>query len=165
MLELPENYLADAHAYDETSEDHMRYMIYNVRSQEEWVRVADCDTGTTTDSSTGQGTSLLQGRTHRLRQPDATFLAARGWSANPHPRRRLETRQARVRRHNLQCCRHTHIPHQRYTSPPIAPTVHRIYLLTNQLRLRQVYCSSRSHTSLRSDQNSTPWPSLLQQAW
>jgi hypothetical protein len=39
MLELPENYLADAHAYDETSDDHLRYMIYNVRSQEEWVRV------------------------------------------------------------------------------------------------------------------------------
>lgn len=37
MLELPENYLADAHAYDETSDDHLRYMIYNVRSQEEWV--------------------------------------------------------------------------------------------------------------------------------
>lgn len=40
MLELPENYLADAHAYDETSDDHLRYMIYNVRSQEDWVRIA-----------------------------------------------------------------------------------------------------------------------------
>lgn len=37
MLELPENYLADAHAYDEKSDDHLRYMIYNVRSQEDWV--------------------------------------------------------------------------------------------------------------------------------
>lgn len=37
MLELPEEFLADAHAYDETSDDHLRYMIYNVRSQEEWV--------------------------------------------------------------------------------------------------------------------------------
>jgi isopenicillin N synthase-like dioxygenase len=36
ILELPENYLADAHAYDETSDDHLRYMIYNVRSQKEW---------------------------------------------------------------------------------------------------------------------------------
>ncbi|KAH8812168.1 gibberellin 2-oxidase [Xylogone sp. PMI_703] len=36
ILELPENYLADAHAYDEVSDDHLRYMIYNVRTQREW---------------------------------------------------------------------------------------------------------------------------------
>ncbi|KAF1951760.1 gibberellin 2-oxidase [Byssothecium circinans] len=36
ILELPENYLADAHDYDQLSDDHLRYMIYNVRSQEEW---------------------------------------------------------------------------------------------------------------------------------
>jgi isopenicillin N synthase-like dioxygenase len=36
ILELPENYLADAHAYDDDSDDHLRYMIYNVRTQREW---------------------------------------------------------------------------------------------------------------------------------
>jgi isopenicillin N synthase-like dioxygenase len=36
ILELPENYLANAHAYDEDSDDHLRYMIYNVRTQKEW---------------------------------------------------------------------------------------------------------------------------------
>ncbi|KAJ5870710.1 gibberellin 2-oxidase [Penicillium solitum] len=36
ILELPENYLADAHSYDEVSDDHLRYMIYNSRTQEEW---------------------------------------------------------------------------------------------------------------------------------
>lgn len=36
ILELPENYLVDAHAYDQLSDDHLRYMIYNVRSQQEW---------------------------------------------------------------------------------------------------------------------------------
>jgi len=36
ILELPENYLADAHDYDRDSDDHLRYMIYNVRTQREW---------------------------------------------------------------------------------------------------------------------------------
>jgi isopenicillin N synthase-like dioxygenase len=36
ILELPEDYLVKAHAYDEDSDDHLRYMIYNVRTQEEW---------------------------------------------------------------------------------------------------------------------------------
>ncbi|KAG0645643.1 non sense mediated decay [Hyphodiscus hymeniophilus] len=36
ILELPENYLADAHAYNQLSDDHLRYMIYNVRTQKEW---------------------------------------------------------------------------------------------------------------------------------
>ncbi|KAK7185079.1 gibberellin 2-oxidase [Paraphaeosphaeria sporulosa] len=49
MLELPENYLADAHAYDETSDDHLRYMIYNVRSQEEWDKAQAYSKGGHTD--------------------------------------------------------------------------------------------------------------------
>lgn len=36
ILELPEDYLSNAHAYDEESDDHLRYMIYNVRTQKEW---------------------------------------------------------------------------------------------------------------------------------
>ncbi|KAL3420496.1 flavonol synthase [Phlyctema vagabunda] len=36
ILELPEEYLVKAHAYDEMSDDHLRYMIYNVRTQDEW---------------------------------------------------------------------------------------------------------------------------------
>lgn len=36
ILELPEDYLANLHTYDEESDDHLRYMIYNVRTQEEW---------------------------------------------------------------------------------------------------------------------------------
>jgi len=36
ILELPEDYLANAHDYDEDSDDHLRYMIYNVRTQKEW---------------------------------------------------------------------------------------------------------------------------------
>lgn len=39
ILELPENYLAEAHGYEETSDDHLRYMIYNRRSKEDWDRV------------------------------------------------------------------------------------------------------------------------------
>ena len=35
ILELPEDYLTDAHDYDKESDDHLRYMIYNVRTQEE----------------------------------------------------------------------------------------------------------------------------------
>lgn len=38
ILELPENYLADAHAYDEVSDDHLRYMIYNVRHKTNGIR-------------------------------------------------------------------------------------------------------------------------------
>lgn len=49
ILELPENYLADAHAYDEKSDDHLRYMIYNVRSQDEWDRAQAYSKGGHTD--------------------------------------------------------------------------------------------------------------------
>jgi isopenicillin N synthase-like dioxygenase len=49
ILELPENYLADAHAYDEKSDDHLRYMIYNVRTQEEWDRAQAYSKGGHTD--------------------------------------------------------------------------------------------------------------------
>ena len=38
ILELPQDYLAQAHAYDEVSDDHLRYMIYNPRSNDEWDR-------------------------------------------------------------------------------------------------------------------------------
>ncbi|WYZ36212.1 hypothetical protein EsH8_XI_000095 [Colletotrichum jinshuiense] len=38
ILELPENYLAEAHDYDKVSDDHLRYMIYNRRTQDEWDR-------------------------------------------------------------------------------------------------------------------------------
>lgn len=36
ILELPEDYLANMHAYDEDSDDQLRYMIYNVRTKKEW---------------------------------------------------------------------------------------------------------------------------------
>jgi isopenicillin N synthase-like dioxygenase len=49
ILELPENYLADAHAYDQESDDHLRYMIYNVRSQEEWDKAQAYSKGGHTD--------------------------------------------------------------------------------------------------------------------
>ncbi|KAF2032929.1 gibberellin 2-oxidase [Setomelanomma holmii] len=49
VLELPENYLADAHIYDEVSDDHLRYMIYNVRSQEEWDKAQAYSKGGHTD--------------------------------------------------------------------------------------------------------------------
>ncbi|KAL1599403.1 hypothetical protein SLS59_006421 [Nothophoma quercina] len=49
ILELPENYLADAHAYDERSDDHLRYMIYNVRTQEEWDKAQAYSKGGHTD--------------------------------------------------------------------------------------------------------------------
>ncbi|KAI1382854.1 Clavaminate synthase-like protein [Hypoxylon trugodes] len=49
ILELPENYLADAHAYDEESDDHLRYMLYNVRSQEEWDKAQAYSKGGHTD--------------------------------------------------------------------------------------------------------------------
>ncbi|PSN65050.1 gibberellin 2-oxidase [Corynespora cassiicola Philippines] len=49
ILELPENYLADAHAYDEVSDDHLRYMIYNVRTQDEWDKAQAYSKGGHTD--------------------------------------------------------------------------------------------------------------------
>ncbi|CAK7207858.1 hypothetical protein SEUCBS139899_010673 [Sporothrix eucalyptigena] len=50
VLELPdENYLADAHDYDKTSDDHLRYMIYNVRTQDEWDRAQAYSKGGHTD--------------------------------------------------------------------------------------------------------------------
>ncbi|CAO2658167.1 Nn.00g074270.m01.CDS01 [Neocucurbitaria sp. VM-36] len=49
ILELPENYIADAHAYDEVSDDHLRYMIYNVRTQEEWDKTQAYSKGGHTD--------------------------------------------------------------------------------------------------------------------
>jgi isopenicillin N synthase-like dioxygenase len=49
ILELPENYLSDAHAYDKRSDDHLRYMIYNVRTQEEWDKAQGYSKGGHTD--------------------------------------------------------------------------------------------------------------------
>ncbi|KAJ0380331.1 hypothetical protein COL26b_001447 [Colletotrichum chrysophilum] len=49
ILELPENYLADAHAYDQVSDDHLRYMIYNVRTDEEWDKAQAYSKGGHTD--------------------------------------------------------------------------------------------------------------------
>ena len=49
VLELPETYLADAHDYDHASDDHLRYMIYNVRSQDEWDRAQAYSKGGHTD--------------------------------------------------------------------------------------------------------------------
>ncbi|TDZ53693.1 UPF0676 protein [Colletotrichum trifolii] len=49
ILELPENYLADAHAYDGVSDDHLRYMIYNVRMDEEWDKAQAYSKGGHTD--------------------------------------------------------------------------------------------------------------------
>jgi gibberellin 2-oxidase len=49
ILELPENYLADAHDYDKVSDDHLRYMIYNSRSAEDWDKVEAFTTGGHTD--------------------------------------------------------------------------------------------------------------------
>ncbi|KEF56791.1 uncharacterized protein A1O9_06981 [Exophiala aquamarina CBS 119918] len=49
ILELPENYLTDAHTYDELSDDHLRYMIYNVRTQEEWDKAQAYSKGGHTD--------------------------------------------------------------------------------------------------------------------
>lgn len=49
ILELPENYLSDAHDYDKDSDDHLRYMIYNVRTAEEWKKAQDYSKGGHTD--------------------------------------------------------------------------------------------------------------------
>ncbi|KAH8898128.1 gibberellin 2-oxidase [Thozetella sp. PMI_491] len=49
ILELPENYLADAHDYDKVSDDHLRYMIYNTRTIDEWDRVQAYSKGGHTD--------------------------------------------------------------------------------------------------------------------
>jgi isopenicillin N synthase-like dioxygenase len=49
ILELPEDFLANAHGYDETSDDHLRYMIYNRRTQEEWDRAQAYSKGGHTD--------------------------------------------------------------------------------------------------------------------
>jgi isopenicillin N synthase-like dioxygenase len=49
ILELPEDYLTNLHAYDEESDDHLRYMIYNVRTQDEWDRAQAYSKGGHTD--------------------------------------------------------------------------------------------------------------------
>lgn len=49
ILELPENYLADAHNYDDRSDDHLRYMIYNVRTDDEWDKAQAYSKGGHTD--------------------------------------------------------------------------------------------------------------------
>ncbi|EXJ93280.1 hypothetical protein A1O1_01672 [Capronia coronata CBS 617.96] len=49
ILELPEDYLLNAHAYDQVSDDHLRYMIYNVRTQDEWDRAQGYSLGGHTD--------------------------------------------------------------------------------------------------------------------
>ncbi|KFY14708.1 hypothetical protein V492_02466 [Pseudogymnoascus sp. VKM F-4246] len=49
VLELPENYLADAHDYDQKSDDHLRYMIYNVRTEKEWELAQGYSKGGHTD--------------------------------------------------------------------------------------------------------------------
>ncbi|KAI3604213.1 flavonol synthase [Moniliophthora roreri] len=41
ILELPENYFADRHQYDEKSEDHLRYMIYHPRPASEDKKIGD----------------------------------------------------------------------------------------------------------------------------
>lgn len=49
ILELPEDYLVNLHAYDDRSDDHLRYMIYNVRTQEEWDQAQGYSKGGHTD--------------------------------------------------------------------------------------------------------------------
>lgn len=49
ILELPEDYLVNAHDYEEDSDDHLRYMIYNIRSQDEWDRALSYSNGGHTD--------------------------------------------------------------------------------------------------------------------
>jgi isopenicillin N synthase-like dioxygenase len=49
ILELPEDYIYNLHAYDSVSDDHLRYMIYNVRTQEEWDRAQNFSKGGHTD--------------------------------------------------------------------------------------------------------------------
>lgn len=39
----------DAHAYDAFSDDHLRYMLYNVRTQNEWDRAQAYSKGGHTD--------------------------------------------------------------------------------------------------------------------
>jgi isopenicillin N synthase-like dioxygenase len=49
ILELPEDYLVNAHGYDKRSDDHLRYMIYNTRTQEEWDKAQAYTKGGHTD--------------------------------------------------------------------------------------------------------------------
>ncbi|OGE56147.1 hypothetical protein PENARI_c003G11312 [Penicillium arizonense] len=49
ILELPEDYLVNAHGYDKRSDDHLRYMIYNTRTQEEWDKAQSYTKGGHTD--------------------------------------------------------------------------------------------------------------------
>ncbi|KAJ5556331.1 hypothetical protein N7494_000246 [Penicillium frequentans] len=48
-LELPEDHLVQAHAYERRSDDHLRYMIYNTRTQEEWDKAQGHTQGGHTD--------------------------------------------------------------------------------------------------------------------
>ncbi|KAJ5915247.1 hypothetical protein N7454_011142 [Penicillium verhagenii] len=48
-LELPEDFLVNAHAYERRSDDHLRYMIYNTRTQDEWDKAQGYTKGGHTD--------------------------------------------------------------------------------------------------------------------
>ncbi|KZP33296.1 2OG-Fe(II) oxygenase superfamily protein [Athelia psychrophila] len=41
ILELPEQYFVERHAYDRASEDHLRYLLYHPRSAEEDAKIGD----------------------------------------------------------------------------------------------------------------------------
>lgn len=45
VLELPEDYLLNLHAYEQVSDDHLRYIIYNFRTQEEWDKAQNYSKG------------------------------------------------------------------------------------------------------------------------
>ncbi|GAD98060.1 hypothetical protein AN2655.2 [Paecilomyces variotii No. 5] len=69
ILELPEDYLVNAHSYEEDSDDHLRYMIYNVRTREEWEKALNYSNGGHTDFGSltllyAQNVAGLQIQTH-----------------------------------------------------------------------------------------------------
>lgn len=45
ILELPGDHLVQAHAYDRRSDDHLRYMMYNTRTQKTKANVTLHPTG------------------------------------------------------------------------------------------------------------------------
>lgn len=90
VLELSENCLLDLHAYDEPADDHLRYMIYNVRTQDEWDSAQGYSKGGHTDFGSltllfSQHVAGLQIRTterelKHVQPADTLSFLTKGWS-------------------------------------------------------------------------------------
>lgn len=147
ILELPEDYLANAHAYDELSDDHLRYMIYNVRTQEEWDLAQGYSKGGHTDF--GSLTMLFSQHVAglQIRTPEGQWKYVKpvegGITCNAADTLTFLTKG---------------IP------PNASSSVSKDFMnrTHSSHRLRQIDRPPRCDTTSRPDQHPQTWPALLQ---